>query len=343
MKTVNSVENPCRRKGWRKRVGWIFGVTVWLASLAGGNAAELAWFGGAYSGWPTTWTALPGLNDGVNPQTAGKLDFVGDALDPGAYWAQDAGHVYFRVRMNVDSVSNQPWNDRTYSDTVHVLIDLPGYGPDNGLPDYGFSWSTNQDNGTGNGPNATTEHGLKMTVFDRGGATWDTIRMADIDGSSSKKGSRDINGPLSATDANRRSGDGYLRTIDDQATENFGTTTFVDFAVAWDYLTDPSKGNTALAPGQSWKIALATIANARDTVQLNADIGGDSTLASSVSDGWSSPILTQIPGNTSDPPSQSVPEPSSMVLMGLAALAGYARHRWQRRRQAVTDSDLSAA
>jgi len=115
-----------------------------------------------------------------------------------------------------------------------------------------------------------------------------------------------------------RSTDGYVRSIDGQSTTNFGNTTFIDFAVSWDYLTtrtaDPIAGRIGLAKDQQWKIAVASINNATDQSTFNADIGGGASTTDSVTTtGWSGPI--------------SVPEPSSALMVALAGLLGVFRRR----------------
>ena len=57
--------------------------------------------------------------------------------------------------------------------------------------------------------------------------------MDDVDGSSGQKLAPDFDnsarGGMNGTD-------GYVRTVDSQSTTNFGSTTFVDFAISCDYL-----------------------------------------------------------------------------------------------------------
>lgn len=287
-----------------------FGVTVWMACAAVGHASELVWFGGTKSSWPSSWTALTSLNDPsdyADSASQDRVDFVGDGTYPGAYWAEDSSYIYFRVRVDVGTVTNDPWNKRTFSDTVHILID---YNQTGDLPDYGFSWDTNQDSG-----DSSTNHGLEMTILGTSGTTWNAVKMDDIDGNSGQKLTRDING-------NGRTGDGYVRTIDSESTTTFGTTTFIDFAVSWDYLTNSAKGNTNLAPGQTWRIALGSIYNANDHNNIDTDIAGGSSPSSSVSSGWS---------DTFGP--KGVPEPSSFVVLGAIVLSGYVGCRLRGKKQ----------
>jgi len=226
-------------------------------------------FGGHYVSWPAdgAWTPLPGIND-QNDGQAARLDFVGDAANPGGYTARDADYIYFRMRVAEPTVTSG-----TYSDTVMVLIDKPGIGNAD-RPDYGFAWdSKSGDN---------TRHGLEMmipaVVWNQ---FWNQNRMDDIDGSSGQKYSRDING-------DGRTGDGYIRTVDNQGTANLGVTSFVDIAVSWDYLENPLKGNTSLSHTDApWRVTFASIQNATDHNPLSTDIAGGANPSDPTTVGWS--------------------------------------------------------
>jgi len=50
------------------------------------SAATNDIFGGTYANWPSTWTELSSLNDPIDAGIEGKLDFVGDTSNPGAYY-----------------------------------------------------------------------------------------------------------------------------------------------------------------------------------------------------------------------------------------------------------------
>jgi hypothetical protein len=272
----------------------------------------------AYSNWPTTWSSLGSkLYDPIesSPDIADHLDFVGDATNPGAYWAQDNNYIYFRVRVDVGTVvtdlTNPDDNGNTFGDTVHVLVDQYGVGGAN-LPDFGFSWDSKE---------AYAKHGLEMTKYLSSDTTWGTVKMTDVDGLQADKGTADFNG-------NGRTTDGYIRTIDGQSTSNFSTTTFIDFAISWTYLTQYSK--TGLASGQTWRIALGSIANANDHNFIDTDIAGASP-STSISDpgdyGWSDPITTQ-----------QVPEPSSLVVLSVVALTSYMGVRFRRRKDTAVEN-----
>ena len=153
--------------------------------------------------------------------------------------------------------------------------------------------------------------------------------MTDVDGDTGNlfsKGPEDFNG-------DGRTGDGYLRTIDNVVPEDsentvFGKTTFIDFAISWEYLTTYS--TTGLGPGQTWQVALGSIANANDHNLIKTDVAGGASPSSdipSVPSGWSDPIQTQ-----------AVPEPSSIALLGLVVVVGYAGRRLRRRRPGTKDS-----
>lgn len=244
---------------------------VVLASAGAGMAGTVDQVG-TKSTWGVTWHALSGVDEGTNAGVTSRLDFVGNASNPGGYWAKDADYVYFRMRVAETGtiVAN------TFSDTLTVLIDLPSRAVGSTYPDYGFAWDSKS--------NDIAKHGLEMQI-NSAGTTWDGIKMDDIDLDASVKTIKDINGDTLKTD-------GYVRTIDAQAAVGTGlaTTAFVDFAVSWNYLSNTSRGNTELTKANfaSWNIAFASIANATDhnSLGLQGDISGGADPASSVSVGW---------------------------------------------------------
>lgn len=268
----------------RRYTGLAFLALATLGAMpcSGGTINQV---GGTYASWPSTWTPLTGVNDANDGLSRTQLDFVGDSANPGGYWASDANYVYFRMRVAAPTVVAN-----TYSDTLTVLIDLPGMdsaNPNNA--NYGFAWDSKSGN--------NTQHGLEMQIPSIKGQQWQNNRMGDIDGSDGQKLANDING-------NSRVGDGYVRTIDGQSTANLGNTSFVDVAVAWDYLQNPAKGNTQLSSTNlaTWRIAFASIPNATDHNSLTGDISGGANPSSLVSVGWA-----------------AVPEPFAATSLGIAA------------------------
>lgn len=227
---------------------------------------------GTYSNWPTNWIALPTLND-PNDGKDTQNDFVGDVTNPTAYFGMNADYVFFRMRVQVPTVVA----GKTFHDAHMVLIDLAGKdyntktkalqaGTD-GNPDYGFCWDSKS--------NDNTKHGFEMQVRSTVGTVWSAVAMDDIDYDVAKKGTNDING-------NSRTADGYVRTIDQQTTANFGMTTYVDYAIKWSYL----QTYTGLNTNQVWRITLGSIANATDHNNINADIAGGANPTSVITDGW---------------------------------------------------------
>lgn len=249
---------------------------------------------GEYGGWGTVaWQPLSATNE-PDDAKGEELDFVGDATNPGGYWAADANYVYFRMRVDIGTAPTG-----TFADSHIVLIDAVGYSADDGRPDYGFAWdSKSADN---------SKHGLEMTIRDNtSGTTWNTTKMDDLDGTASTKGTVDINGLISGT--TYRTTDGYIQTVDSQSTSAFGTTTFIDFAVSKSYLKTyvPNLSNNT-----QWKIQFASISNATDHNNFSGDIAGGATLSSAVATGWSGPI--------------NIPEPASVTFIvwsGIAMLVG---------------------
>ncbi|MEI7851043.1 MAG: PEP-CTERM sorting domain-containing protein [Kiritimatiellales bacterium] len=254
---------------------------------------------GTYTNWTTSWTALPGLNDPAGARD--EHDFVGDSSNPGAYWADNGTYVFFRFRVDVATVTST-----TFRDSHFVMINVAGYNypaskgsNTNGvLPDYAFAWDSKS--------NDPLAHGLEMMILSTKDNTWNGVNFDDIDTNAGQKGANDING-------SGRTKDGYVRTDDGQATTNFGTTTFVDYAISWSYLTN----YTALAEGQTWSIGLASIANATDHNNLTADIGGGADPTSATTVGWSAPV--------------NIPEPATDLLLVLGGGITWLFSRRKRR------------
>lgn len=244
--------------------------------------------------WPEFWTPVPSLNDGGDAGIKGKLDFVGDAQNPGFYMAESASYLFFRMRV---AVASAPLG--TFTDAHMVLIDVvgwnyPGIGQE-GKPDFAFSWDSKS--------NDSTAHGLEFQIPSTLGGTWGGIRMADADDSSSqKKAPPDIN----------TTGDGFVRTVDNQTSDSLGgATTFIDFAISKTFIE-------AQAPeilDYDVRIQLGSIANATDHNLLNADIAGGFSTTSVVNTSWST--------------TTAIPEPSSLYLLGMSLMGGAF---WMKRR-----------
>jgi hypothetical protein len=240
------------------------------------RAAEINWVPSTnlWNGWTVNWHAVSALNDPNDALGTTHLDFVGDAISPGAYWSDNGFYMFFRARVAAGSVTSS-----TFADSVLVLIDRVGYGLTN-RPDFAFTWDSKASLAT---------HGLEMSISNTVGTTWGTTKMDDLDGLNSSKGTNDING-------NSRTTDGFIRTLDNQNTPNFGATTFIDFAVSWDYLTN----YTTLRRTDSWRIQLASIDGANDHNFLSYDIAGGLNPSSAIDANWAD--------------IQVIPEPSSALL-----------------------------
>ncbi len=228
---------------------------------------------GTYADWPTNWVPVNALNDPDDGLANVQLDFVGDAANPGAYYASNTEYVFFRQRVDLDTASAMS----VFHDAHLVLIDLAGQdyntttkalqsGSD-GYPDYGFAWDSKS--------NDNTKHGLEMVVRSTAATYWNGINMDDIDYSVGQKLANDING-------GGRTTDGYLRVIDQQSTTVFGGTTYIDYAVKWSYL----QAYTGLTSNQVWRVAFGSISDATDHNNLNADISGGASPASLSTNGW---------------------------------------------------------
>ena len=263
----------------------IVSVLMFLVAMTGFSAPVTnAMYGGSYSGWSSSWTAISSLNDPNDSIDPGRLDFVGDATNPGAYMASDSSYLYFRVRVKATGTTVNAWQD-----SIWLMIDKPGQGVAN-VPDYAFAWDTKGRWADGSVPNA--EHGLELQTNGSAGSKWNTVMMNDTDGLVGQK--------IAPPDFNT-SGNGYIRTIDDQTTTAFGQTTFIDFAISWNYLA----AQTTLAKEQTWRIQLASRANATDHVAPEDDIAGGASPDSLISI-WSEPI--------------AIPEPTVIGLLSISGI-----------------------
>jgi len=198
--------------------------------------------------------------------------------------ASDTSYLYFRVRVNATGTTADAWQD-----TIWILVDKVGQGVTN-TPDYGFAWDTKGRYL----PDQNQEHGLEFQINGTTGSSWDTVRMEDIDGNAAKK--------ISPPDFNT-TGDGYVRTIDGQQTSAFGLTTFIDFAISWNYLS----AHSTLAADQAWRIQLGSLANATDHNPITGDVAGGASPSSSISY-WSDPI--------------AIPEPASILMISVVGVLG---------------------
>jgi uncharacterized repeat protein (TIGR01451 family) len=228
---------------------------------------------GTYGGWPAAWTPLANLDD-PNDGLTTHLDFVGDATDRGVYWAQDANYIYFRVRVQEGTVISG-----TFTDTLLVMIDVDN----DDEPDFAFVWDTRQS--------PAEKHSLEMTVFVGTNASWSNVAFDDVDGNGGQK--------FAPPDFAYATADGYIRTIDSQSTTTLGTTSYVDWAISWDYLlnklavtpyTTTYPKLTSLTPGHDWRISIGSISNGNDHNPLNTDIAGGADLTDPLSVGWSPPF-----------------------------------------------------
>ena len=160
-----------------------------------------------------------------------RVDFVGNATYPTAYYASDASYVYFRVRINTNDAPYTPLTPNTglsalWAHNIMMLIDT---NSDN-IPDYAFSWDT-AGNGSG------VDHQLELNVasaspLNTSTTLWSAVKMDDRDGTSASKTYPDFNTIAGHTN------DGYVRLVGNQdGPGGANTTTFVEFAVKWSYLT----------------------------------------------------------------------------------------------------------
>lgn len=206
---------------------------------------------GAKSSWPSEsdWRPIASLNDPIDSGLPGEIDFVGDASNPTAYYFSDSNYWYIRARVHIGSASGS-----TFHDTILVLIDRNAdYQPENS-----FSWDSKSGD--------VYKHGLELQIPGLVRPSWAETQMDDNDGASGQKLAGDFQVPTDGT-----TGDGYLRTIDGQATTNFGSTTFVDIAASWSFL----EAKTSLRRTDTWKIQLGSIADSTDHNAIRGDVAGN--------------------------------------------------------------------
>jgi hypothetical protein len=281
-----------KMKLWQ-RVGVVLFLAFFLTS--GGVIASplqtASSYGGTFSDWPTTWTALPAFNDPDDGLSNERIDLVGDSSDPGFYVSSNSSYVCFRVRVDDGSATE-------FSDTILILID----GPDSGTDvDYAFMWDSQSS--------TQTQHGLELGVPSTIGTTWGGTRMDDADGNNAQK--------IAPPDFSLTGGDGYVRIINNQSTTSFGTTTFVDFAISWSFL----KANTNLDYNQTWNVQIGTIDNANDHNWISADVAGNKSPSDplswpgSISFGPTSLTLT-------DWRAQTMPSPVGWLAIGMLMMVG---------------------
>ena len=169
-----------------------------------GPATVATWYGptpGPVSGWTNgtdsiPWTAINSLNGAVNPSLAsqGQLDFVGNTSNPGAYFANYGGFLFFRMRVNIGTVTGT-----TFRDAHLVLIDVLGWnyptiGQTN-YPDLSVAWDSKS--------NDPEKHGEEMQIPSVLGATWKGVAMDDIDGSAGQKNAPPTSTPPAAARSER--------------------------------------------------------------------------------------------------------------------------------------------
>jgi hypothetical protein len=256
-----------------------------------------------WNGSTINWAEIGGTdNTGdayKNTTEMKEFDYVGKMS-----YANTADYVYFRMCVNADAATFGATRTTSPNGSYFVLIDIAGQGVA-GI-DYALAWDSYNGSRT-----FDAQHGLEMTVISEGGLltnTWFTTKLNDLDASDSEKKANDING-LGSVNAT----EGYVRTTSVEATGK----TFIDFAVAWNYL-EASQNGTNLRKGQTWNVAAANLYNTdsgsatNDHQKITGDVYGTGTTNSSTllsSGSWA-----------------AVPEPSS-ALAGLLLAASLLRRK----------------
>ncbi len=246
-----------------------------IVSAYSAFAVTNEWYPGAsgFAGWPTNWVAIPSLNDPKELSEANaRVDFVGDSLNPGAYWSANSNYFFIRMRVAVSNVTSA-----TFRDSHWIYIDRIGYTNGNsvaGAPDYAIAWDSKN--------NDVTKHGLELETGTNLTAKtyWSAMSLNDLDGNSNNK--------IAPPDFNL-TGDGYIRTIDMCPTTSFGFTTFIDFAVKWSFLST----STFLGENQEWRLQFGSRNDANDHNFPQDDIAGGYSPASEVTNSYSSVLVSR--------------------------------------------------
>ena len=249
--------------------------------------------------WPTTWTAVTAMNDVANDEAGAsgpENDIVGNATYAAFYTARVGNYLFFRLRVNAPAAITAPLTSPFVNDSIWIYLQTTApLSTGSANPQYGFAWDM-QD---------SVNHGLEMQKWDSGlvGGVWSTISMADMDNSSGQRYAPDFNTQF-GTPTRTLGSDGFIRTVDQQATDgNFGGTNpnpspyytaFVDFAISCNYLQDLYNYTNVTTPpsppgikvnlfcGQQWYIQAGTSNVSNDHGDLNADAAGVTGLTGAI-------------------------------------------------------------
>lgn len=256
----------------------MLGLGWWVAPA---GAVTNYMYGGIYNAWPSTWTSIGSLNDPDDGLATERLDIVGDSTDPAAFWSADENYLYMRMRVDDGAPGSNLWGC-----SYMIMIDVAGIGTA-GQPDYGIAWDYKE--------NQQQNHGLELMVPNTIDNSWGASRFSDVDGAAASK----INPPDFALSG----GEGYIRTIEEVSSVNFGTCTYIDFAASWSRL----ESSTSLEPGQTWSVQLGSINNANDHNWINGDVAANHN-------------PSDTPLSWSDQITVAIPEPGTVALMLVAGL-----------------------
>ena len=239
---------------------------VFTATNASATTTEWYPGGSGFTGWPTNWIAIASLNDPVGLSAANaRLDFVGDAQNPGAYWSANSNYFFIRMRVAVSNVTSTTFRDAHW---IYIdRVDFTNGAAAPNMPDYAIAWDSKNNDLSKHGLELQTGTNLSATAF------WSQMQLNDSDGLSNDK--------AAPPDFNM-SGNGYIRTIDMRPTTNFGYTTYIDFAVNWSFI----RANTALNTNQEWRLQFGSRNDSTDHNFPQDDIAGGFSAASPVASSW---------------------------------------------------------
>lgn len=231
------------------------------------TAAVVEHYGGSYGSWPAdgVWVAIPTLNDIDDGLADPQYEIVGNNTYPAVYHYSNGTYKFFRVRVQWP---NAVVAGTTFKGTIGIYFD---WDRDNTLEN-AVIWDT--------AGSPATAHGMELQVTGTEGATWATTKCEDADGVGNDK--------TAPPDFSLAGGDGYLRTVDGVATTDFGTTTFVDFAINCTYLAAQTDMECT---GQTWNIMAGVIDKANDHNFISGDVAGGTLIQARF---WSSSIPAAI-------------------------------------------------
>ncbi len=253
--------------------------------------------------WPTDaqWTAVPGLQTATATSSNPENDYKGSVSSPAVQWYSNATYLYFRTQLRYTAQIIPAYNTPFGNDVFFLMVDKASTTQ---KIDYSFSWDVQNEQ-------SISRHGLELNrpIADYSNTTvWSAVQFDDADLNNGQKLIPDfdsLSGSFVSTGT-----DGYIRATQ-FVTGSTVDNTYIDLAVSWGYLAAATSLTTADL--STMQIALANIHSGNDHTAFKE---GAIT------------ILGTTPGSTLDTGfSPLIPEPTALVLLGLAGSLVFTRRR----------------